>query len=1358
MDTAPQTRNNDIQSYNATVQRENSTSILDFLAGKIIESSGLLPYFVNHIQPHQTDNDCCFYLTVLERGLDIAHPIRDNSPKKESSSPNLFTCTDPTTSSIQNRYSDGLSSVAANSNVLPKYWSPTTPQSATNSTNKTRGKVHKSSTLIEIFDKQNVEIPSLEERAPFSPAFYGCIGHFLIYAYNPSVFKTDGIAKNVEATFSHSNNLEIQPENPQQLEFHSLYQDVDAVRATKILNALMELNVLGGKKRYYLKRKQKYEGSVCEDEDIDACKILDDDITFIDVLLHYTEGNTLIINGGHQSGNQRENMPNDQRAQKSQKRRLVPLLHSMLKHFATLPQLEGHVNTMVKCYRTDTPITKANSKPLSENEIDIKVQKMKATQIYKESLEQELRDHVFFLEKIIGLIYEKSNVNLRQKCRLKIGSFFHTFTINNRSGSFSAFGEENTSAAGIESMLRVLLRILQGISLRYDSVEKGESTKSILQESHRQLLFEILIPLHKPSGMVLWRDQTPLLGLYHKQLVQCIGVILSIDKFLIGKVIRCLLHTNIWPMEGGGKASMSNTPKSVLLLHEIDTYIGLLDLEPCNSSSTFNSPEKQDSIYQRPVQRMSDTILSLVLRLSSCIASDNSRTSERALEYFKNKHFQSLVRFHLKDVMTPLLRSLCRIESGMELPWNPTVRKMTLLVLKDLQSYNENIFRANCENIFQSDSSKNEDCDILSYPQKQVNSSSPSALNSVVLDSCHGIAPTKDMTSLRSAMGTWKPPTLTINSPESQSMPPPMSRMQTLSKESNVKTQPPLTVTGVAPWAMVGVVGQQTKMRKRSKPPAMLKSAISLPKVVEKKSQQSPIISLPSSGRGKHYRHNKNNDSGNKYQHFQQIGKPSVSHVKSSQLPNDTSVTLSEEYVESKAFLKVKEFIKKLKGPKSGDDDDSSDDGISDWSKAQMSESPVLLPNLKFHDLVFGHTLGTGAFSTVKYARQITLNKTRSYWPEYGVKIVSTQKIEELGYEKSINREIAILRMLFHPCISRLISSFRFRDGVYLVLEYASGGDLHSLLKRNGSLNENSTRFLIGEIIAALFSIHELDLVYGDLKPENVLITESGHTKLTDFGACRPLTAASKEKVKLAGRNIVGNLRDGDWRDIKHSSSPNNKEEETYITVENEVEDIRIEGTTAYLPPEVVMGSYPNKAADSWALGCVLVQCISGRPPLLGDNESSTKQKIVSFDIPSSDEVSNKDDFFTEINGLKEFTEPSRNFIRRLLNRNPIKRPSMLTASEDLFFEGMDVFNFHKKLSHRLDVGGVAPMPDAKWSRRQFSSIWAPQPEAYRIGISDSMRKVEVNPFKLQQSPIAEGEESGSCFMVNSSSMVGIVE
>ena len=165
---------------------------------------------------------------------------------------------------------------------------------------------------------------------------------------------------------------------------------------------------------------------------------------------------------------------------------------------------------------------------------------------------------------------------------------------------------------------------------------------------------------------------------------------------------------------------------------------------------------------------------------------------------------------------------------------------------------------------------------------------------------------------------------------------------------------------------------------------------------------------------------------------------------------------------------------------------------LVDWNQQQAAATPTLLPTLRFHDLVFGwQNLGEGTFSTVKYARQIVRDRPRSEWPEFAIKVVSAVRLRELRYHAAIEREMAVLRLLGHPGVCRLISAFRYTGSAYLVIEFAGKGDLHSHLTKHGRLDALATRFVLGEICAALLSLHGLGFSYNDLKPENVLITVS---------------------------------------------------------------------------------------------------------------------------------------------------------------------------------------------------------------------------------------------------------------------------
>lgn len=93
-----------------------------------------------------------------------------------------------------------------------------------------------------------------------------------------------------------------------------------------------------------------------------------------------------------------------------------------------------------------------------------------------------------------------------------------------------------------------------------------------------------------------------------------------------------------------------------------------------------------------------------------------------------------------------------------------------------------------------------------------------------------------------------------------------------------------------------------------------------------------------------------------------------------------------------------------------------------------------------------------------------------------------------------------------------LYAAFQDNDNLYLVMEYAGGGDLFSVLDRTENLtfNEDEARFYIAEMILAIESLHKLGYVHRDIKPQNILIDAHGHVKLADFGSCITLDEHGK--------------------------------------------------------------------------------------------------------------------------------------------------------------------------------------------------------------------------------------------------------
>ncbi|CAO3680411.1 unnamed protein product [Umbelopsis vinacea] len=156
-----------------------------------------------------------------------------------------------------------------------------------------------------------------------------------------------------------------------------------------------------------------------------------------------------------------------------------------------------------------------------------------------------------------------------------------------------------------------------------------------------------------------------------------------------------------------------------------------------------------------------------------------------------------------------------------------------------------------------------------------------------------------------------------------------------------------------------------------------------------------------------------------------------------------------------------------------------------------------------------------------------------------------------------------------------LYAAFQDNDNLYLVMEYAGGGDLFSVLDRTETLtfNEDEARFYIAEMILAIESLHKLGYVHRDIKPQNILIDAHGHIKLADFGSC--ITLDQHGKVT--------------------STTP--------------------VGTCDYISPEVLQAHEGNvlygTEVDWWSVGIVLYEMLQELPPFYSDSANETYRKII---------------------------------------------------------------------------------------------------------------------------------------------------
>jgi RAC serine/threonine-protein kinase len=151
----------------------------------------------------------------------------------------------------------------------------------------------------------------------------------------------------------------------------------------------------------------------------------------------------------------------------------------------------------------------------------------------------------------------------------------------------------------------------------------------------------------------------------------------------------------------------------------------------------------------------------------------------------------------------------------------------------------------------------------------------------------------------------------------------------------------------------------------------------------------------------------------------------------------------------------------------------------------------------KIEDFEMLKVLGKGTFG------KVMLGRDRETKELFAIKILKKDVIIEKEEVEHTLTENRVLQSVKHPFLTALKYSFQTKDRLCFVLEYVNGGELFFHLSRERVFSESRTRFYGSEICLALKYLHEKDIVYRDLKLENLLLDRHGHIKITDFGLCK---------------------------------------------------------------------------------------------------------------------------------------------------------------------------------------------------------------------------------------------------------------
>ncbi|EAT40455.1 AAEL007826-PA [Aedes aegypti] len=234
-----------------------------------------------------------------------------------------------------------------------------------------------------------------------------------------------------------------------------------------------------------------------------------------------------------------------------------------------------------------------------------------------------------------------------------------------------------------------------------------------------------------------------------------------------------------------------------------------------------------------------------------------------------------------------------------------------------------------------------------------------------------------------------------------------------------------------------------------------------------------------------------------------------------------------------------------------------NDDAVSEKKKIYEEFRDVRLTDLRVIA-----TLGVGGFGRVELV-QLAQDKARSF----ALKQMKKSQIVETRQQQHIMSEKEIMSEANSDFIVKLFKTFKDRKYLYMLMESCLGGELWTILRDRGHFDDGTTRFYTACVVEAFDYLHSRNIIYRDLKPENLLLDVSGYVKLVDFGFAKKLQSGRKT-----------------W---------------TFC------------GTPEYVAPEVILNRGHDISADYWSLGVLMFELLTGTPPFTGADPMRTYNIIL---------------------------------------------------------------------------------------------------------------------------------------------------